>query len=444
MNTKAIRYALLGGLLSLTGIEAVAQTRELGSTGELLDGIAALVDEGVVLKSEVEERIGYVVENFRAQQAQLPAAQRGSLPPLSALERQVLDQLILEEIQVQRADRLGIVIGDDMLNQVLSEISAGIGTTLDRLPAMLAADGIDYETFRQQQRRDLLINQLERVDVIGRISITQRELDLCLERLEETQTDEFDYNVSHILIGFPLNAAPGEIDVAERRINELLDEIEAGGDFAQLALAYSESQTALQGGALGWRKGSELPTMFTDVVLAMGPGEVSEPIRTSSGFHLVRLNDVRGSEQVVVEQVRARHILIAPNEIMDDDATMQRLIGIRNQILEGDDFAAVASAVSEDTASAAEGGDLGWAEPDAYVDAFTAKLNTLEIGVLSAPFRTEFGWHIVEVLERRAYDMTEDLKAERCQREIGNSKVQEARDLWTRRIRDEAFVEYKL
>jgi peptidyl-prolyl cis-trans isomerase SurA len=298
--------------------------------------------------------------------------------------------------------------------------------------------------FREQRRQELMITQLERRDVMSRISITQREMNLCLARSAETETDEFDYNVSHILIGFSPDAAPAAIRLAEDRINELRAELDSGADFAQLALAYSESQTALEGGSLGWRKGSELPTIFSDTVIRMQPTDYSQPIRTGSGFHLVRLNDMRGAEPVVVDQIRVRHILISPNEILDDDATMQKLIGIRNQILAGDDFATVAESISEDTQSAAEGGDLGWAEGDAYVGPFTAIIESLPIGELSEPFRTEFGWHIAEVIDRRAYDTTDDLKELSCQREIGNSKVEEERELWLRRIRDQAFISIKL
>jgi peptidyl-prolyl cis-trans isomerase SurA len=444
MNINPSRIAIFGLTFTLICSQVCAQTRELGSSGELLDGVAALVVDGVVLKSEVEARIAFVVQNFREQQDQLPAEQRGSLPPVSVLERQVLDQLILEQIQLQRAERLGIIIGDDQLNGVLSNLAQSAGATLEQLPAALAGQGIDYNEFREQQRQELTITQLERRDVINRIGISPRELELCLVRADENQTSEFDYSVSHILIGFTPTARPGEIAIAEERINEIRADLDAGADFAQLALSYSESQTALEGGALGWRKGSELPTIFTDFVMSMSVGDVSDPIRTGSGFHLVRLNDLRGVERVLVDQVLSRHILITPNEILDDDATVQKMIGIRNQIIGGDEFGPVASAVSEDAVSAAAGGELGWSESDAYVPEFTAKLESLELGVVSAPFRSQFGWHILEVMDRRAYDMTDDLKSERCQSEIGNGKVDEERDLWTRRIRDEAFIERRL
>lgn len=441
---NAASAVVTGLAVGLVAAPAWTQTRELGSTGQLLDGIAALVDEGVVLKSELNERIQNVVTNFRQQQAQLPPAQRTQLPPISVLESQVLDQLILEQIQLQRAERLGIEIGDDMLNEVLGRVADGLGITLDQLPGRLAAENIDYSVFREQQRQELIMNQLERRDVMSRITITPRELQQCLARSTATQTDDFDYNVSHILIGFSPNATPEEIEAAEERIREIEAALDAGTDFAQLALSYSESQTALQGGALGWRKGSELPTMFADIVPRMEPGEHSEPIRTSSGFHLVKLNDMRGAEHVVVDQLLVRHILIAPNEIMDDDATRQRLIGIRNQILDGADFETVASAVSEDALSAADGGNLGWVEPDDFVAEFRDMLLSLETGELSEPFHTQFGWHIAQVLDRRSYDTTEDMRETNCRNEIGNGKLQEERELWLRRLRDQAYIVKRL
>lgn len=436
----------IGAALCLLCTDARPQTRELGSTGEMLDGIAAVVEEGVVLKSELQTRVQRVIQNFRQQQVQLPPEQRTQLPPLSVLEDQVLDQLILEEIQVQRANRIGIVIGDDILNQLLSELAASLNMTLEQLPEALAAENLDYATYREAQREEIAINQLEQRDVRSRIQISPRELQQCLVRLEANQTNEFDYNVSHILIGFSPNAGPDETAGAQVRAEEIYERLEQGADFAELALRYSESQTALSGGALGWRKGSELPTIFADDVIAMSPGEHSEPIRTASGFHLVRLNDMRGAERVVVEQVHPRHILLTPNEILDDDATRQKLLGIRDQILAGEDFAAIASGVSEDTVSAADGGSLGWLERGSgeFVPEFENALASLEIGELSEPFKTRYGWHLLQIVEERTYDTTDELKARRCEREIRASKAEEERELWLRQLRDEAFVERRL
>jgi peptidyl-prolyl cis-trans isomerase SurA len=423
---------------------ATAQTRELGASGELLDGVAALVDSGVVLKSELRDRLTTVANNFIQQQMQLPPEQRSQLPPRSELEQQVLERLILEEIQVQRARAIGIEIGDDTLNQAIDAYAAQAGLTLEELPAILEAEGEDYQRFREDWRRDLTIRQLERVQVVSGISINPRELQQCLAQAIDAQTDEYEYNISHILIGFSPDAESDVIAAAEERARGIVRQLDDGADFAQLAIANSESQTALEGGALGWRKGSALPTIFADDVRSMEVGEHSTPIRSTGGFHIVRLNDVRGVEPQLVDQIRARHILLTPTEVLDDEATRQRLLGIRDQIVAGDEFATVASAVSEDSASAVDGGDLGWSTPDDFVPEFSAVLTSLEIGELSEPFRTPYGWHIAEVTGRRSYDMTDDLRDSQCRNQIGGRKVEEELDIWRRRIRDEAYVVKRL
>jgi peptidyl-prolyl cis-trans isomerase SurA len=423
---------------------AAAQTRELGSSGELLDGVAALVDTGVVLKSEVRNRLQVVAENFAQQMAELPPEQRGQLPPLSILEQQVLDQLILEEIQVQRADQIGLEVGDDMLNQVLAEIAAGVGVSLGDMPAWLASQGIDYPSFREDQRRDILISELERREVMERIVINPRELEQCLALTAINEADEFEYSISHILIGFPPNAGQSEIQQAETQVRDIARQLDEGADFAQLAAAYSESATNLEGGQLGWRKGSELPTIFVADVTKLEVGEHSTPIRGGGGFHIVRLNDMRGSEPQLVDQVRPRHILLAPTEVLDDDATRQRLQGIRDQIIEGDDFATVAEAISEDTASSVDGGDLGWTTYDAFVPEFSAVISGLEIGEVSQPFRTEYGWHIAEVTDKRSYDMSDELRDSSCRNQIGRGKMVEETELWRQRMQAQAYIVKKL
>jgi peptidyl-prolyl cis-trans isomerase SurA len=438
-----IRLALLCAA-ALAARQSFPQTRELGSTGDLLDGIAAVVDEGIVLESELAQSLAIAVGNLRAQQQQLPPEQRGSLPPLGVIERQVLDRLVLRQIQLQRANRVGIVVSDDQLNRVLANLANNLGITLDELPEALAAENLDYAMYRENAREDLMISQLEQRDVMQRISVTPRELDQCLVRLEANQSNQFDYNVSHILISVSASPTSEETRAAEQRINEIREQLEAGVDFAQLALTYSQAQTALQGGSLGWRKGSELPTLFADIVFRMQPGQHSEPIQSGSGFHLVRLNEMRGAERVVVDQVHARHILIAPNALLDEDATRQKLIGVREQILRGDDFTAVANAVSEDAVSGSDGGDLGWVSPDDFVPEFAEKLKELEIGELSEVFRTRFGYHIVEVLERRTHDTTDELKEQRCLTEMREAKAEEEREMWARRLRDQAYVDIRL
>ena len=447
MNTKISKIVavFLAVVSTVTlGTQARAQNRELGSTGELLDGVAAVVEEGVVLKSELAQRLELVLTNLRQQQAQIPAEQRPQLPPLSILEQQVLDQLVLKEVQLQRAERLGIGVSDDLLNQALSSVAENLGLTLEELPAALAAENINYAMYREDSRQDLILEQLQQRDVISRITITPRELEQCLARTTANAADAFDYNISHILISVPAASTQQDIEAARERIESLHARLDAGEDFGRLAVATSHAQTALDGGSLGWRKGSQLPTLFAPTVINMKPGEYSEPIQSGSGFQIVKLNDMRGAERVMVDQLHIRHILISSNEILDDAATQQKLLGIRAQIVGGDEFNAIAQSVSEDTVSAADGGDLGWVAPGDFVPEFEQMLATLEVGVLSEPFKTRFGWHIVEILDSRSYDTTDEVKQQQCAREIRASKAEEERELWLRRLRDQAFVDVRL
>jgi peptidyl-prolyl cis-trans isomerase SurA len=437
---KRSLLALAGAILVQWLPSVGAQERGLGAGGDLLDGVAAVVNEGVVLKSELVERLGLVMQNLARQQQEAPPEQRRPLPPAAVIEQQVLDQLIVREVQLQRASKVGITVSDDMLNEALSRVAQNLGYTLEELPAVLAGQNIDYTAYRDDSRKDLLIEQLEQRDVVARISITPRELEQCLVNSETKASDQFDYNISHILISVPANATQRDIDAAERRINEVHDRLVAGEDFARLAVAVSQAQTALDGGALGWRKGAQLPTLFADIVIKMKPGEFSDPIPSASGFQIVRLNDMRGVERTMVDQLHVRHILMRPNEILDDAAVQQKARGIRTQILNGDDFATIAKSVSEDNASRADGGDLGWLSPGDTVPEFEQTIANLPLGELSEPIKSRFGWHLVEVLERRSHDTTDEKKRETCARQIRQAKAQEERELWVRRLRDQAFV----
>ena len=442
---KDILYSIaLFAALTISATQAWAQTRELGGTGSLLDGVAAVVDDGVVLKSELTLRVAVVVDNMRVSQAAAPPEQRRPLPPMSVLEEQVLEQLILRQIQLQRAERFGIVVNDEMLNQALTTMSQDIGLTLETLPSALESEGIDYAMYRQDTREQMILDQLQQREVYSTIVISPREMDLCLGRSTTSLAEDVDYDISHILIGLPSGATPDEVDETNAQVVDLFARLDSGEEFSQLAVTFSDGQNALEGGALGWRKGYQLPTLFADVVIDMEPGEVSDPIQSGSGFHIVRLNETRGAQTVIVDQLQVRHILLRPNEIMDDDAVQQRLVGIREQILAGDEFGPIAQSVSEDPTSAADNGDLGWVETGIFVPEFEEMLNSLEINELSEPFQTRFGWHLAEVTDSRSYDTTEEVKEQRCADQIRASKVEEERELWLRRLRDEAFVENRI
>ncbi len=295
-------------------------------------------------------------------------------------------------------------------------------------------------------RKELTLTLLRQRDVIQRISVTPREIDQYLEKQKNAPEQSAEYNVSHILIAVPQTATPEQLTEADNRAKDVYKRASEGEDFAKLAIAYSNSQTALEGGALGWRKGTELPTFLTEVVAKLGAGKVSEPLRTPTGYHIVRLNEVRGTTgQSVVEQIHARHILMKPNELQDDPTVKQKLTLIRERIADkGEDFAGIAKTSSEDPGSAADGGDLGWTNPGTFVPEFEDQLSKLKDGEMSQPFRSQFGWHIVQVLGRRQFDNTDELKRRHAAEAIRASHADEETELWMRRLRDEAYVEYKL
>jgi peptidyl-prolyl cis-trans isomerase SurA len=427
--------ALGAALLSISP-RSDAQTRELATRGELLDRVVAIVNEGVVLNSDLDAEIEVISEKLHEQKLELP--------PQNVLRQQVLERLVLQEIQLQRATRAGIKVTDETLNAALQDVAKRNNLTLSQLPDALQQQGLDYPTYRDSVRKDITLSLLRQRDVLQHISITPREIDQYLEKQAKTPSEHNEYNVSHILIAVGQEASQTQLDAAAKRAQEVYERAKGGEDFAKLAVAYSNSQTALEGGALGWRKGGELPTFLTDVVAKLKPGEVSEPLRTPTGFHIVRLNEVRGAAQQAVEdQIHVRHILMKTNELADDATVRAKLNSLRDRVLKGEDFAGLAQTSSEDPGSASEGGDLGWTGPGAFTPEFEQMANSLKDGEISEPFHTQFGWHIVQMLGHRRFDNTDELKRHQAMEAIRASKADEETELWLRRMRDEAYVEYK-
>ncbi len=437
MTSSPSSWLALAALLCVIGgNSATAQNRTLSDKGVMLDRVAAVVNDGVVLRSELEEQMSLVGERLKAQGLEMP--------PADVLRQQVLERLILQELQIQRAQRAGIRVNDENLNQALAEVAQRNNIGLAQLPAALAAQGIDYGAYRETVRREMTIQVLQQRDVIQRINVSPRELEQFLEKQKSRPSELNEYNLSHILIAVPQEATPQQLEDATRRAEYVVSRARQGEDFARLAVAYSNSQTALEGGALGWRRGPEIPTVLADLVVGLKPGEISAPLRTPSGYHIVRLNEVRGADQqVVIEQTRARHILLKPTEIQDDATVEQRLREVRERILKGEDFAVLAKTLSEDPGSGAEGGDLGWTAPGTFVPEFDAVLASLRENEISEPFRTQFGWHIVQLLGKRQYDSTDELRRQRAFLQLRGSKVDEETELWLRRLRDEAYVDIK-
>jgi peptidyl-prolyl cis-trans isomerase SurA len=430
---KALALCALG--LAIHGL-ASAQTRELDTRGVLLDRIAAIVNDGVVLTSELDAQIQQVSERLEAQHLELP--------PQNVLRQQVLDRLVLQQIELQRADHVGIKVSDDTLNAALEDVAKRNNMTLSQLPDALSEQGIDYPSYRDDLRKEITLSMLRQRDVLEHISVTPKEIDQYLERQAKMPSAENEYNVSHILIAVPQEATQEQIDQATKRAADVYQRANSGEDFAKLAVAYSNSQTALEGGSLGWRKGSELPTFLTDLIGQLKPGQVSQPLRTPTGFHIIRLNDVRTSTAKSVErQVHVRHILMKTNELADDATVRNKLMALRDRILRGEDFAGLAETNSEDPGSASQGGDLGWTPPDQFSPEFTQVIDKLKDGEISEPFKTQFGWHIAQVLGWRDYDNSADLRRRKAFEAIRASKADEETELWLRRLRDEAYVDYK-
>jgi peptidyl-prolyl cis-trans isomerase SurA len=413
-----------------------AQTRDIGVHGEMLDRIAAIVNDGLVLKSELDSQMDSVTKRLVDQKIELPSQ--------SVLKQQVLDRLIVQEIQMQRAKHVGLTISDEQLNGALQEIAARNKIPFDQLPTALAAQGIDYKQYRESMRKELTLNTLRQRDVISHINVTPRELDQYLARQQSAASND-EFNVSHILLSLPAAATPQQLEEISHKAQDLATRAAKGEDFGQLAIANSNSSTALDGGQLGWRKGGQLPQFVLDLVVKMKPGDVSEPVRTPSGFHIVKLNERRSGEvAVIINQVHVRHILMKPNELDDDETVRQKLAKLRERIEKGEDFAGIASTSSEDPGSAPDGGDLGWSGPGTFVPEFDKAIADLKANEISEPFKTRYGWHIVQMLGTRTYDSTEDVRRQKAFVAIRESKADEETELWVRALRDEAFVEIKM
>jgi len=437
MIRKDFTRVLLLGAITLLAPAAFSQTREASSSGSLLDRVAATVNEGVVLQSELDEQMLIIAQRLREQKLELP--------PQNVLQKQVLDRLVLQELQMQRANRAGIKVSDETVNNALNDIARQNKIPLAELPNALAAQGIEYSGYRENLRKELAMQILRQRDVLQRINVSPREIDQFLEKQKHMPSESNQYDISHILIAVPQAATPDDLDNAAKKADEVYQKATSGEDFARLAVQYSNAQTALEGGRLGARKGSELPTFLGEAIATMKPGDVTKPIRTPSGFHIVKLNAVTGGQQTIINQVHARHILLKPNELQDDATVQQKLQTIRDRIVnKGENFSAVASVVSEDPGSAADGGDLGWTAPGTFVPEFEKQLAQLQPDEISEPFKTQYGWHIIQLLGRRQFDNTEEIIKQQAFNIIRNSKADEETELWLRRLRDEAYVEYRL
>ncbi len=427
---RALLAACLGILCTLAAAAAPA-----GEPTEI-DGIVAIVNDDVVLRSELENEIAQLAAQLQ---------QKGVRPPPhSVLERQVLERLILKKLQLEAARRAGIVVDDTIVDLALKNIATENDMSLPEFQEVLSSEGISFRAFREGIRDQIIMSRLREQVVVRRIEVTEQELAAYLAKNSTRLGQRSDYHVFHILVATPDGASPEQIASAQKKARRLVEKLRAGADFKEVAMAESDGRQALEGGDLGWRNAAQLPTLFADMLANMERGQISDPIRNSSGFHIIMLDDYTGGERQVVTQTHARHILIRTNEITSDEDARNRLDQLRQRIEGGDDFGALARSHSDDKSSAIKGGDLGWTNPGDLVPKFEQAMSLLEPGQVSPPFKTQFGWHIVQVLERRQHDNTEEVQKAKARNAIRERKAAEETELYLRRLRDEAYVEIRL
>ena len=400
-----------------------------------LDRIIAVVNEDVILESELQEMTQTVRQQIRQRE--------GAMPSSDVLRRQVLERLIMQRIQLQRADQTGVRVADDALNAALAQIAQNNNMTLRQFRDVIEEDGYDYADFRENIREEMIISRLRKAQVEDTIVISDREIDNFLATQTLQGDSEASYRLQHILISLPEAASPEEVQAAEEQLALIQKLLADGGDFAEVAAGYSDGQNALEGGELGWRKQGELPSLFADVVPTLAEGEASDVLRSGSGFHIVRVAEKRTEETHLVKQTLASHILIKTNEVVTDAEAEKRLLQLRERLLNGDDFAELARAHSDDTGSAIEGGSLGWISPGVMVPEFEEKMNALAEGEISEVFQSRFGWHLIKVEDRREQNMAEEFNRNKAREQLRQRKVEEELESWLRALRDEAYVEYR-
>ncbi len=400
---------------------------------QVLDHIVAIVNDGLILASDLEAELGNVVRELRRNNRRVP--------PDDALRKQVLERLILLQAQVQRARQLGISVTSAQVNDAVQRIAQNNRMSLSAFREALLREGYDYRRFRDDLQRDLLINQVRRREVEQSVEISEQEIDEHLATTRQETQATREHKLRHIFIGVAEGSGPERINAARERILEIRAQLLAGEDFAALATRVSEGQRALEGGDLGWRTFAQMPNRFAAVVESLAVGDISEPIRSAVGFHLLKLEGVRGEQRHIVAETRARHILLRTNVVRTDEEARAQLVALRQRALDGEAFEDLAREFSEDHASAAKGGDLGWFAPGAMVPEFEEAIAGLRPGELSEPFRTSFGWHVATVLERRESDETEEFLRRRAREQLWKTKVESETELWLRRLRDEAYVE---
>jgi len=430
-NIDRLRIAIPATLLMLVAAPGPAAAQSITTTP--IDSIVALVEEDVILRSELDVAVAGIVDRIRASGE--------AMPPMHLLERQVLERLIIRELQVQRALQTGIRVSDADVDQALTALAQQNNMSVQQMRQVIEGDGEDFAEFRRNIGEEIMAERLRQRIVNSMDPITDTEIDILLASEDLTGGE---YNVSHILISLPEGSTPQQISETQAKAEDLHQRLLEGLDFASAAISYSDSQEALEGGLVGWRDLNSVPAFFADAVRDLKPGQITEPIRSPAGFHIIRVNDYREQRQVMVKEYHARHIMIEINELVTPRLAMDQIIEVKNKLDGGADFAELAREYSDDTSSANLGGDMGWFPPEAYGDRVYQTLVALQPGQVSEPFQTMGGWHVMELLETRETDRTEEAIRAEARDKIRMQRADQEIETVLRQFRDEAFVEIRL
>ena len=424
-NTKLLISIMLITLFSSTFVSA-----------EDFDTIVAIVEDDVVLSSELQNETAAILQKLKSNKV--------ALPPESVLKRQVLERIIVDKLQRHLAKTSGITVTNENLQSAVADIAQRNNMNTDDFKKQLLSQKMNYEDFEENIRHEIVINQLRAREIGGQIKVTDSEVEHALETQGEITLDKSQYHLGHILIAIPESASATVIQAARRKADGVVATLRTKADFTKTAIEMSDDAQALQGGDLGWRTLAQMPTIFVDVAAKMVAGDISEPIRSPSGFHIIKLLDFKGlskAQSHILTKTKVRHILIKTNELVDDNEARKRLLALKMRITEGDDFAALARAHSDDKGSALKGGSLDWVVPGALVPDFEKAMNNLKVNEISQPIQTQFGWHLIQVLDRSQQDNSTDFKKNQVRDAIRERKIEEETELWLRRLRDEAYVE---
>lgn len=401
-----------------------------------LDRIVAVVNSSVITEQELRARLNNTLQQL--------ALQKTPAPPRHLLERQVLERMITERILLQMAEQTNIRIDGPQLDRALARIARQNNMELDQFRRALEQDGVDFNAFREQVRTEMTIARLREREIDNRISVSEAEIDNYLANPALDSERKTEYLLAHILIMTPEGATPEQLEALRQKAETALAQLRAGADFGQVAAAYSDAHNALQGGVLGWRSEAQLPTLFVTAIRDLPPGGLTSVLKSSNGYHILKVIDKRGKDlAMVVRQTRARHILVKTNEVLGDHEARHRLKQLKERIENGADFAELAKLHSDDL-TARKGGDLGWLSPGDTVPEFERAMDGLRPGEVSEPIQTPFGWHLIQVLERRDQDVTEERRRFEARQALRARKAEEAFDDWVRQMRDRAYVEYRL